>query len=188
MSISRRQALRGLLATGSAGAFSAPARRPNIVFALTDDQAATDMSCYGNAILKTPNHMALNIDLAPTVLDYAGIPIPRQVQGRSLRPLLEGQAARDWRRTLYYAYHESPRLSGHRVPPHYGVRTNRHKLIRYPGEADDWELFDLAADPNELRNLYGNPAFRGVAGGLKAELKRLRVQYKDNTLPSGEEE
>ncbi len=81
---------------------------------------------------------------------------------------------------MYYAYHESPEISGHRVPRHCGVRGDRFKLIEYYGAGDDWELFDLEADPNELRNLYGQPAYREITASLKAELNRLRIQYRDN--------
>jgi arylsulfatase A-like enzyme len=138
-----------------------------------------------------------NIDYAPTILDLAGVPVPRQMQGRSLRPLLEGASPRDWRRSVYYTYYENSwaALAGkgkealsdptfqyftpHRVSPHRGVRTERHKLIEYYTESDYWELFDLEKDPHELRNVYGDPAYERVAGMLKSELRRLQQQYKD---------
>jgi len=145
---------------------------------------------------KVVDHMVQNIDFAPTILDFAGVAIPETMQGRSLRPLLEGKAPADWRRSVYYAYYENSwTLRGkgkeamsdpsfqyftpHRVSPHRGVRTDRFKLIEYYDEGDYWELFDLKEDPNELRNLYGNPAAQHIIADLKQELSRLRAQYKD---------
>jgi arylsulfatase A-like enzyme len=145
---------------------------------------------------KVVDHMVQNIDFAPTILDFAGVAIPETMQGRSLRPLLEGKAPVDWRRSVYYAYYENSwTLRGkgkeamsdpsfqyftpHRVSPHRGVRTDRYKLIEYYDEGDYWELFDLKEDPNELKNLYGNPASAQITMGLKQELSRLRAQYKD---------
>jgi arylsulfatase A-like enzyme len=146
---------------------------------------------------KVVDHMVQNIDLAPTMLDFAGVAIPETMQGRSLRPLLEGAAPADWRRSVYYAYFENSwTLRGkgkeamsdpsfqyftpHRVSPHRGVRTDRYKLIEYYSEDGYWELFDLKEDPNELKNLYGNPASQQITAELKQELIRLRAQYKDN--------
>ncbi|MBM3726986.1 MAG: sulfatase [Acidobacteria bacterium] len=144
----------------------------------------------------TSGRITLNIDIAPTILDYAGVEAPGAMQGRSLRPLIEGREPADWRQSMYYTYYEdSWRLAGkglearsdpgfqfftpHRIGPHRGVRTATHKLIHYYAEGDQWELFDLARDPNELRNLYGEPGTEAVTGTLKAELERLRAYYKD---------
>lgn len=138
--------------------------------------------------------MAQNIDIAPTILDYAGVAAPATMQGRSLRPLLEGNTPADWRQSVYYAYYENSWvLAGkgkeamadpsfqyftpHRVPPHRGVRTPTHKLIHYYGDGDYWELFDLEADSNELRNIYGQD--EALTAKLKTELDRLRQQYRD---------
>ena len=77
---------------------------------------------------------------------------------------------------MYYHYYEYP--EPHRVPPHYGVRTERHKLIYYP-LTKEWELFDLAKDPDELRSVYADPAYAETVKELKAELKRLRERYQD---------
>jgi arylsulfatase A-like enzyme len=138
-----------------------------------------------------------NIDFAPTLLDLAGVPIPEQMQGRSLRPLLEGSEPADWRQSVYYTYYENSwaQLAGkgrdalrdpsfayltpHRVSPHRGVRTNRYKLIEYYGEGDYWELFDLQEDPHELRNVYGDSAYSAETESLKTELQRLRRHYRD---------
>ncbi|HEU0124165.1 MAG TPA: sulfatase [Bryobacteraceae bacterium] len=150
----------------------------------------------GGKPASTPDAMAVNIDIAPTILDYAGMPPAPWMQGRSLRPLLQGAMPDDWRKSVYYAYYENSwQLSGkglearsdpsfqfftpHRIGPHRGVRTATHKLIHYYSEGDVWELFDLSADPNELNNLYGAPGSAAIAATLKTELERLRQQYKD---------
>ena len=141
------------------------------------------------------DRFALNIDFAPTILDYAGVRIPESVQGRSLRPLLEGQPPRDWRSSMLYTYYENSwHLTGkgrealsdpsfeyftpHRVPPHRGVRADRYKLIEYYSEGDYHELFDLQKDPDELRNVYSDASYRSVASDLKKELRRLQEQYR----------
>jgi arylsulfatase A-like enzyme len=140
--------------------------------------------------------MAMNVDIAPTILDYAGIEAPSTVQGRSLRPMLEGESPGGWRESIYYAYYEdSWRLAGkgreamsdpsfqyftpHRVGPHRGVRDSRYKLIHYHSEGDYWELFDLETDPHELSNVYGQPEHEATTARLKQELQRLREFYGD---------
>lgn len=126
---------------------------------------------------KVVDALALNIDLAPTLLDLAGVPIPPQMQGRSWRPLLTGQTPADWRTAFFYEYfYERPFA----VPTVLAVRTSTAKLIRYPGH-DDWtELFDLTADPYETRNLIADPAARGLRAELEAEFERQArlVQFR----------
>jgi arylsulfatase A-like enzyme len=122
--------------------------------------------------------MIQNIDYAPTFLDVAGIEIPGAMQGVSLVPLMRGQAPRGWRSAIYYHYYEFP--GWHMVAKHYGVRTAQHKLIYYY-ETDEWELFDLEADPHELHNLYSDPASTAIVTELKSELRRLRSHYGDTT-------
>ena len=122
---------------------------------------------------------AVNVDYAPTILDYAGLPVPADMQGRSLRPLLEGAAPADWRTSFYYHYWEWPN-AGHFVAPHYGVRTGRFKLIhhydeRYGGPAA-WELIDLESDPHEYRNVIDEPQYSQTVSELKAEVERLRTE------------
>jgi len=121
---------------------------------------------------------SLNVDYAPTLLDYAGLDIPVDMQGRSLRPILEGAVPTDWRQSIYYQYWEPP--GGHNVERHYGIRTNRHKLIYYHGSdyggEPAWELIDLQADPNEYTNLYDNPEYAETVATLKGELERLRAE------------
>ena len=119
--------------------------------------------------------LALNVDFAPTFLDYAGQPAPADMQGRSLRPVLEGQTPTDWRKSVYYHYYEYP--GPHRVHPHYGVRNDRYKLIHFY-TIKEWELFDLQTDPHELKSVYADPAYAKVRDEMAAELTRLRVELK----------
>jgi arylsulfatase A-like enzyme len=118
-----------------------------------------------------------NLDLAETFLESAGQPVPAEMQGRSLVPLLKGQTPTDWRKSLYYHYYEHP--GPHNVHRHYGVVTQRYKLVYfYEADADYWELFDLQKDPRELRSVYGQPDYAAVQKELKAELARLRKELK----------
>ncbi len=131
----------------------------------------------------TPEAIALNIDWAPTLLDLAGLAIPDFMQGRSLAPLLRGQTPDDWRRSLYYRYYHDP--GHHNTAAHLGVRTDTHKLIYY-WKKDAYELFDLAADPDEQHNLLFNPdeaakpAVAAKFAELKAEIARLQQQFHDD--------
>jgi arylsulfatase A-like enzyme len=119
-----------------------------------------------------------NLDFAPTILDFAGVEAPADMQGRSLRPLLEGETPKDWRKSIYYHYYEYP--GGHSVKRHYGVRTSRYKLMHFYHDIDAWELYDLERDPNELNNVYDNPEMAGVVKELTTELRRLQEQYGDS--------
>lgn len=128
----------------------------------------------------TCDRMALGIDYAPTFLDYAGLTpgaLPHEVQGESLRPLLRSERAAPWRTSMYYHYYEAG--EPHTVAAHYGVRTERYKLIRFYGAVDAWELYDLRTDPDELHNIYDEPASAPIIAKLKAELARLQRRYKD---------
>jgi len=123
--------------------------------------------------------IALNLDFGETFLDYAGVSVPENMQGRSLRPILGGRTPKDWRTSMYYHYHEYPAV--HSVKRHYGVRTKRYKLIHFYHDIDEWELYDLKKDPQELRSVYDDPKYAEVVRDLKLELKRLRSQYNDTT-------
>lgn len=123
------------------------------------------------------DELALNIDIAPTLLDFAGVDIPDDIQGESMKGLLTGTASPDWRKSMYYQYFEYPLW--HNVQPHYGVRTEKYKLIHYYYNIDEWELFDLSLDPNELHNLYTVPEYAALADSLKTELSHLQKQYGD---------
>ena len=133
--------------------------------------------------------IALNIDFAETWLDYAGLSIPDDMQGTSLRPLFNGDTPDDWRTSMYYRYWMH--LTHHHVPAHYGIRTHRYKLIYYYGEAlgttgsidepkePEWEFFDLEKDPNEMCSVYDDPAYADIVTELTAELYRLKAEAKD---------
>jgi len=114
-----------------------------------------------------------NLDFAETFLDAAGLAVPAGMQGRSLLPLLQGQAPGDWRTSLYYHYYEYP--GPHNVRRHYGVVTDRYKLVHfYEPEVNEWELFDLRTDPSELRSVFGQADHATVQRELGGELDRLR--------------
>jgi arylsulfatase A-like enzyme len=121
--------------------------------------------------------LALNLDFAQTFLDMAGANAPKEMQGRSLVPVLKGKEPRNWRESFYYRYYHDP--GHHNTRAHYGVRTETHKLIYY-WKKDQWEMFDLVKDSQELRNLYNDPAQQKVVKKLKAELARLKKQVKDD--------
>jgi arylsulfatase A-like enzyme len=121
--------------------------------------------------------MALNVDFAPTFLEAAGVAVPAAMQGRSLMPVLRGETPADWRSAIYYRYYHDP--GDHDTRAHYGVRTATHKLIYY-WTRQQWELFDLRADPQELRNLYGQPGQETVTAELQATLRRLREELQDD--------
>ncbi len=118
-----------------------------------------------------------NLDFASTFLEAAGLPIPGAIQGRSLVPILQGHTPADWRKSFYYHYYEYPGV--HKVRRHYGVVTDRYKLVHfYYPDVDYWELFDLQEDPHELRSVYGQPEYAATQKELHAELKRLRTELK----------
>ena len=126
--------------------------------------------------------IVLNLDFAPTFLDIAGIPVPSEMQGASLKPLLAGQTPPDWRKSMYYHYYEYPH-GWHKVKKHEGVRTDRYKLIHFYDDIDAWELYDLENDPHEIQNLIDDPDHQQKISQLKDELNKLREQYQ---LPANE--
>ncbi|MGZ0655301.1 sulfatase family protein [Coraliomargarita sp. W4R72] len=122
-----------------------------------------------------PTALIQNIDYAPTFLEAAGLAIPEAVQGRSLLPVLQAgeQTPQNWRRSLYYHYWMH---GGHGVPEQYGVRTLHYKLIHFP-RSNEWEMFDLMEDPNEMNNIYEMDPERSNA--MRVELEFLRKKYGD---------
>jgi arylsulfatase A-like enzyme len=118
-----------------------------------------------------------NVDFAETFLEAAGLPVPADMQGRSLVPLLEGRTPADWRKSFYYHYYEHP--GPHNVARHYGVVTDRYKLVHfYEPDMGYWELFDLEKDAHELRSVYGRKDYADVQKRLEDELARLRAELK----------
>ena len=109
--------------------------------------------------------------------------MPQEVQGRSLLPLLSKETVR-WRDALYYHYYDGP--GEHGVAKHYGVRTERYKLIRFY-EDDAWELYDLQKDPEEMRSVYDDPSYARVKAELTAKLDALKKEYANNILTVADE-
>ena len=116
-----------------------------------------------------------NLDFAETFLDVAGVKVPSDMQGRSIAPLLKGEAAKDWRKSFYYHYYEFP--GAHSVARHYGVTNGHHKLIHFY-QKEEWELFDLKKDPNEMKSVHGDPNYAAVQKEMEIELARLRKEFK----------
>ena len=118
-----------------------------------------------------------NIDHTPTFLEIAGVKIPDDIQGKSYLPFLKGEKPKNWRNSLYYHYYEYP--GEHAVKRHYGIRTQRYKLIHFYNDIDSWELYDLQKDPSEMQNLINNPAYMDTIELLKKDLETLQTQYDD---------
>jgi arylsulfatase A-like enzyme len=124
----------------------------------------------------TQGAIALNVDVAPTFLEIAGLPASADMQGRSLVPLLGGSRPPQWRSSWYYRYYHDP--GHHNTRAHYGVGTETHKLIHF-WKIDQWELYDLVKDPEELHNVYADPAHADTIAALKKELARLKAELRD---------
>jgi arylsulfatase A-like enzyme len=123
----------------------------------------------GQETAATVDEMMLNIDLAPTILELAGVAIPDSVQGRSLRGFLEGEPPAAWRNAFLYQYfREIPNPT----PTNFAVRTGSAKLIRYPGHEEWTELYDLLADPLEMTNLANDPARKDLLSRMQEEFRR----------------
>lgn len=124
------------------------------------------------------DQMVQNLDFAQTLLEAAGITPPADMQGESLLPLLKDNPD-DWTRdAVYYHYYEYP--SVHMVKRHYGVVTREYKLAHFYYDVDEWELYDRKKDPQEMKNVYHDPAYAEVVANLKSKLTDLRAQYKDS--------
>lgn len=126
-------------------------------------------------------HMALHTDLAPTMLELAGVSVPGDMQGRSLVPLLEGKSP-DWRNSFLYEYYEYPGV--HCARKNRGVRTRDWKYIHYWELPEEYELYNVKEDPNELRNVAGDPRYAAKLTEMRAELARLRKESADYDLPN----
>ena len=128
------------------------------------------------------DELVQNLDFAQTFLDAAGVFAPSDMQGESMMPLLLGQPDKWKRDAVYYHYYEYP--AEHMVNRHYGIVTKEYKLIHYYFVEDKWELIDRKKDPNELKNVYDDPAYAKVKKDLHARLEKLREKYKDNNALS----
>lgn len=124
------------------------------------------------------NKLMLNIDWAPTLMDIAGVKVPADMQGVSFMPLVNGKGdTASWRKDMYYHYYEFP--EPHHVSPHFGIRNERYKLVRFYGPAGYWELFDLKNDPQELHNVYSEKSQQRNITAMKKRLRELILQYDD---------
>lgn len=122
----------------------------------------------------TTNKLVQNLDIAPTLLDIAGINIPDDMQGKSLRAIWQKPDSQ-WRDAIYYHYYEK----GFGATPHYGIRTDQYKLIHFYDEIDSWELYDLEKDPMEMKNLFGSPDYKDVQMIMELKLEELKAKYRD---------
>ena len=125
----------------------------------------------------TIDALLMGIDFAPTFLELAGATIPAEMQGKSLVPLLRKKSNKNWRQQVYYHYYEK---GEHNVMKHFGIRTKRYKLIRFYGEGEFWELYDLQKDPQEIHNIYADPANQTLILTLKKQLHDLATGYADS--------
>jgi uncharacterized sulfatase len=117
-----------------------------------------------------------NLDFAETFLDFAQVKIPEDMQGKSLKPLLLNASENDdFRDAIYYHYYDYPAF--HMVKKMYGIRTKRYKLIHVYDDIDEWELYDLQTDPQELKNLIDDKTYDTIEAELRAQLKILQDNY-----------
>ncbi len=136
---------------------------------------------YPNLIQSTSveSEMVLNVDIAPTILDLADITIPDDMDGRSIRPILEGKRSM-WRKDFLYEYYEYP--GAHSGRKNRGVRTERWKYIHYFEEPQEFELYDIQSDPHEMKNLIHVPQYKPIVNQLRRRLTELRKELKDPDL------
>ena len=125
----------------------------------------------------TDRHLISNVDFAPTLLDFAGIKTPEDVQGTGFAKIAGGENPGNWRDAVYYHYYEWP--FWHHVQPHYGMRTDRYKIAHFYYNIDVWELYDMKKDPNEMHNVIDDPEYAGVVVRMKERLKKLMVEVGD---------
>ena len=125
------------------------------------------------------DEMVQNLDFAQTFLEAAGIPAPSDMQGESLMPLLTGNNEKWTRDAVYYHYYEYPAV--HMVKRHYAIVTKEYKLVHYYFDVDEWELIDRLHDPNEMKNVYDDPAYAEVKKQLHTQLEQLRKKYGDSS-------
>jgi arylsulfatase A-like enzyme len=121
--------------------------------------------------------MVQNLDFAQTFLEAAGIKSPADMQGESLIPIFKGQG-KNFRDAAYYHYYEYP--SVHMVKRHYGIVTEKYKLVHFYYDIDEWELYDRVNDKNEMKNVYNDPKYTQVKAELHKKLAALRIKYKDS--------
>ncbi len=118
--------------------------------------------------------MVSNLDFASTFLDYAQVPIPKDIQGESFKSIAHGSIPEDWKTSIYYRFYEE----SFGVGEHEGIRTERYKLIHFLYGDMGWELYDLSKDPNELNNVYRTPENKYLIEDLKEQLSVLKAKYQ----------
>jgi arylsulfatase A-like enzyme len=123
----------------------------------------------------TSDLTALNLDIAPTMLEIAGLKVPDGMQGKSLLPVMRGEWPPHWRKDWLYEYFDRA------APKNRGIRTEQYKLIHYWEAPEEFELYDLKADPEELHNLAAEPAYATIKEQLRARMKELRAETGDTT-------
>lgn len=126
---------------------------------------------------KVVDGLITNVDFAPTLLDMCGLEADPAMQGKVYTQTLLGGESQPVRTSVYYHYYEYP--FWHHVQPHYGIRTDRYKLIHFYYDVDVWELYDLEKDPHELRNVYGDPAYGAIREAMHAELLAQQAECGD---------
>ncbi len=126
--------------------------------------------------------LTMNVDFGPTFLDMAGIEVPEDMQGTSLKPVLAnaGATPTDWRKAVYYHYYEYP--AEHSVKRHYGIRTAEYKLIHFYNDVDEWEMYDLRNDPKEMNNLFHRPEYSDKRDELIRLLREKQTEYMDDSF------
>jgi arylsulfatase A-like enzyme len=130
------------------------------------------------------DEMVQNLDFAQTFLEAAQVEAPDDMQGESLIPLLTGEGEKWTRDAVYYHYYEYPSI--HMVKRHYAIVTKEYKLIHFYYDVDEWELYDRANDPHELKNVYDDPAYTEIREKLHKDLEALREKYGDSSEISQE--
>ncbi|MFV0269142.1 MAG: sulfatase [Draconibacterium sp.] len=123
------------------------------------------------------DRLVQNLDFAPTFLDYASVEVPKEMQGISFRNLVSGKTS-EWRDAVYYTYYEYPSI--HMVKRHYGIATERYKLIHFYYDIDEWEMYNLEKDPHEMLNVYDDPEYADVQKTLHERLTQIRSDYGDS--------
>ncbi|WP_262709196.1 sulfatase/phosphatase domain-containing protein [Sphingobacterium daejeonense] len=121
------------------------------------------------------NDLLMTVDIAPTMLEIAGVEVPQEIQGESFKSIIEGGKGK--RDILYYHYYED---GIHNVSPHFGVSDGRYKLIRFYNKVNAWELYDLSLDPREMKNLYNDPKHSSLQKRMMKKLK-LEIQKQEDS-------
>lgn len=148
-----------------------------------EESFRTPMVVRYPGVIKPGTHtdaFVMNLDIAPTLLKAAGVPVPPDMQGQSFLPHVTATTQKG-REAMYYHYYEN---GEHAVSPHFGIRTGRYKLIRFYERVEGWELYDLEKDPSEMTNLYGRKGYEKITADLKKQLDVLIRQYEDGDAKS----